>query len=287
MKVKECWRRYLGEYALANLVDVERQQYAWERLKRSFAEKDHTEVTPRQVRDYIHRRVTKDKVGNATVNRELGTLSAVLRWSWKVQYIDRVPYIQRISAPAPRERVLSDAEVVRILAEAERNVMVWGFFMIGLHTAQRKGAILDLTWDRVDLVNGVVDFRNPALAHPGRRKGRAVVPMNDELAMTLRLLKPHENGPLVLHTKSGRPITSIYDMVGPVLKRAGLTDVTPHTIRHTVATVLTRKGRPIQEVQQLLAHKSISTTERVYVKYTPDYLKGAVGNLKWGSDGFN
>ena len=64
-----------------------------------------------------------------------------------------------------------------------------------------------------------------------------------------------------------------------ILNEAKLSDVTPHTLRHTVATQLVRDGVPLIEVAKLLGHRDSRITEQVYAKFAPDYLKNAIGKL--------
>ena len=64
-----------------------------------------------------------------------------------------------------------------------------------------------------------------------------------------------------------------------MIKVAGLENVTPHTLRHTVATLLVRAGVPLIEVSKLLGHKDSRITERVYAKFSPDYLLRATEAL--------
>lgn len=52
----------------------------------------------------------------------------------------------------------------------------------------------------------------------------------------------------------------------------------PHVLRHTCATMLLRKGANIRQVQTILGHESISTTER-YTHVEVSELKGAVDRL--------
>jgi len=50
-------------------------------------------------------------------------------------------------------------------------------------------------------------------------------------------------------------------------KRAGLTDVSSHNMRKTFATRLLNRGAAITDVQHLLGHSSVKTTERAYAAF--------------------
>jgi site-specific recombinase XerD len=57
-------------------------------------------------------------------------------------------------------------------------------------------------------------------------------------------------------------------------KRAGLPDVRLHDLRHTFASLLINNGRSIYEVQRLLGHTQIKTTQR-YAHLTQETLLDA------------
>ena len=50
-------------------------------------------------------------------------------------------------------------------------------------------------------------------------------------------------------------------------KRAGLTDVSSHNMRKTFATRLLSRGAAITDVQHLLGHASVKTTEKAYAAF--------------------
>jgi len=63
------------------------------------------------------------------------------------------------------------------------------------------------------------------------------------------------------------------------LKRAGIKDVTPHTLRHTFATRLAQRGVDIYKIAKLLGHKDIRMTLR-YAHHSPDSLRDGVRILE-------
>ena len=73
-------------------------------------------------------------------------------------------------------------EQVSILLKCCISPHVKLFALLALHTLSRKQAILDLTWDRVDLVNKRIDFNLPDM--PENKKRRVVVPIISKTLMS-------------------------------------------------------------------------------------------------------
>lgn len=81
----------------------------------------------------------------------------------------------------------------------------------------------------------------------------------------------------------GEPVGSIKKAFGRACERAGLDDVTPHTLRHTCASWLAQKGVPFPVIARYLGHRDSRTTERVYAHRDPKYLEAARRAIDSGS----
>jgi len=68
-------------------------------------------------------------------------------------------------------------------------------------------------------------------------------------------------------------------MVREAAARAGLSDITPHQLRHYFATSLAEKGAELRKIQELLGHADISTTA-IYLDVIPRHLKETVELLE-------
>ncbi|MBO9451923.1 tyrosine-type recombinase/integrase [Tropicibacter sp. R16_0] len=81
-----------------------------------------------------------------------------MNWAEKTGLIDRAPYIERPSKPAPKERYLTRQEITQLLAvECAPHTKL--AIRLMLSTAARVTAVLELTWDRVDFERGQINLR--------------------------------------------------------------------------------------------------------------------------------
>lgn len=81
--------------------------------------------------------------------------------------------------------------------------------------------------------------------------------------------------PFLFSKKNGKPITSdtVQRIVRKAAKRAGITkEVTPHSLRHCFATHLLEAGENIRNIQELLGHANLNTTQ-IYTHVSTEQLK--------------
>ena len=72
----------------------------------------------------------------------------------------------------------------------------------------------------------------------------------------------------------------VFTIIRKAASDAGITKrVSPHTFRHSFATHLFAGGASIRQVQDMLGHESITTTE-IYTHLDPDHLRGAIDKIK-------
>lgn len=265
MTVEGCWLAYKAEH-LPQIIDKRRQESAWKNL-RVLGPTDLNDLSPDVIRRYV-----KSRGSGATAKRELAVLRAAIRHAVKTGRISGAPIIWADIKETPRSKWLTVDEL-KILISAGDAHGIGDFVRLMALTGQRPGAVLGLKWSQVDDRSEIINF-NRGVA---RAKHAGIVPVAGPLAQLISALRATTGGRG--YVLWGARLHDIRRRWASTVKTAGMEWVTPHTIRHSVATNLVKQGVPLAEVSKLLGHTSTTTTEKIYVKYSPDYLTNATGHL--------
>jgi len=271
LTVGEMYEAYAQDRESHAIVAAPRIRDAWKRLKPTFDSLSPHHVTKALCLSYSRRR----DASAGTVHIELGYLRSALRFAEREGWIAKAPYVPLPSKPAPRDHRLTREEVER-LRDAAEMPHVKLFITLAVTTAGRAGAILDLTWDRVNFDTGRITLRDPERA--ATRKGRATVPMNETARMALAHAYERKTCEYVIEWGS-KKVASVKRGVAAAAARAGL-ECSPHVLRHTAACLMAESGVPMDMIAQYLGHSDARTTYRVYARFSPSYLRGAAAALE-------
>lgn len=224
-----------------------------------------------------------------TINLYLIALRGFLRYCAVQEDLAVLP-LQKIELLGVHERpvnVLTDEHVERLL-DAPTQART--------PQARRDRAILELlfsTGARVSELTSLnrdqVNLKTREMSIVGKRRKIRVVFISDTAAEALSdylATRADPSRPLFIRTTGRAPAgladdgerlrltpRSIWNVVHHYARTAGLvTDPSPHTLRHTLATTLLRRGADLRAVQEILGHKDISTTQ-IYTHVTNPQLK--------------
>lgn len=243
-------------------------EYMWRCLSPFFENLRPDQVTRELCREYKEMR----QKSNGTVLRELSTLRAALRWH---DPATRAGFDMPPPSP-PKHDYLTRGEVEQLL-NACREPHIILYIVLSIATAARKSALLELTWDQVDFERGLID-----LGVSNGNKRRAVVPMNSSAE---ELLEKAYQSRLTNHVIefNGQPIKDIKTGFKTAVRRSGLKrKINPHMLRHTSAVWMAENEIPMSQISQYLGHSNTEITERVYARYSPQFLKKAASSLEIG-----
>jgi len=273
--VGEIWSEYVDD--LGDKPTARTMGYTGKAILPHFGACVPQDITNDLCRSYFAKRETQG-ISQGSVWTELGHLQSALNFAAKTRMIDRAPRVWRPEKPETDKRILSHNEA-HALIESAREAHVRLAITLLLGTGARVGAILDLTWDRVDIERGVINLR---LADSVTRKGRAVVPMNRTTRAALSVAKPAALTDYVIEY-GGRRVKSIRKGFTAAVQRAEIGHVRIHDLRHTAAVTMLAAGIPIEKVAQVLGHSNTAVTYRTYGRYLPEHMQDAVDSLDFGS----
>jgi integrase len=248
------------------------------RLIACFGDRLLKDINPAMVEAYKQKRLSENSHSGkptrpATVNREVTTFKTVFNKAMKNGKAERNPAqgVKLLKENNERDRILSPEEYIRLLAQCPEHLKP--IIKMAYHTGMRRGEILNLKWDRVDLKEGFIRLRPEDTK---TTEGRSV-PLNREL---MEMFKAMPRGlPLTpVFTYKGNSMAEMKRSFTTACQRAGIEDFTFHDLRHTFNTNAYRAGVPIPTIMKITGHKSIAMF-RGYTTISPEDLKEAIGKI--------
>lgn len=223
-------------------------------------------ITSQHVAEWRDERLKTVKSG--TVLRDLQLLNnifnvAIREWGLPLSR-NPVAHIRKPPQGKHRDRVLTDCERFALLSSCGQcsNPWILPVVTFALETACRRGEILSLRWEDVDLkaATAVVDGKT------GPRK----IPLSERCIALLRGVPRHLNG--LVFPVSIEALKQAYERA---VKRAGITDFTFHDLRHDALTRLARQGLNILELRAISGHTTANMLQR-YVTINPSELAAKI-----------
>ncbi|MEX2556651.1 MAG: tyrosine-type recombinase/integrase [Actinomycetota bacterium] len=254
-------------------------------------------VRPLDLRRFLADEATRRPAPSSQA-RTVAALKGFFRFLVENEEIDRNP-AQVLRTPKKREAlpdVLDSRELARLLRAVERDD-VWerrfagkrerDRLMLALfaYAGLRRSELLGLDWDDVDLERRLLHVRR---AKGGRQR---VVPIHPALAplfLDYLQFRARDPEPALFVGVQGRRLsqTIMTQTFLRYARAAGVTErkrVTPHTLRHVFASELLHAGANLRQIQELLGHKHLDSTQR-YTRITAHDLRGAVKRLHFPSN---
>ena len=217
-----------------------------------------------------------------SINRSLVAVRGFFRFLVRDGYLEEDPWEEMGLPSLPRRlpEVLTEGEVERLLEQPDLSTPL----------GMRDGALLELLYGTGMRVSEASDLRLEALqldlgfvTVKGKGGKERVVPLG-EVAKERVVLYLKEGRPslakgsaspyLFLNPRGGKlSRQGVWKVVKRYALAAGIkTRITPHTLRHSFATHLLRRGADLRFVQAMLGHADISTTQ-IYTHVDREYLR--------------
>lgn len=269
---------YIGSIPLAKLTSLELQQLYKElltsgRVDRTESKKQPKGLSPKTVRN-IHQ-----------------IISSALKLAMEQRLLSRNPADACALPKLERKemKTLPPEQLTSFLREA-RDSGVYEMYYTELATGLRRGELLGLKWEDIDFQHGDLRVKRQIARINGEvteaplktKNAYRTLPLSQDMICVLQAQKKKSGGsPWVFPSPTGGPISpdSVLHMLHRVLKRAGLSQVRFHDLRHTFATLALQNGVDIKTVSGMLGHFSAGFTLDTYAHVTTSAKREAADTM--------
>ncbi len=264
-------------------------------------------ITPLDVKAYRQHLIEERRCKPTTVNNYLAGVRAYARWAKRTGQAEHDPTngVKAIAQEDLAPRWLTRAEQYALLRAIEEEVQLGELRAQGdpAHPAwlwaRRDKALLVLMLNTglrlsevaaLRLADVEIHERSGQVRVLGKGRKARQAPLNHDARKALTewlAVRPGEESdpnvaPLFVSQKGGAlSARAIAFRVAALADRAGLKNISPHTLRHTFAKNLVDNGVGLEKVAKLLGHSSLETT-RLYTTPSEADLQAAAEKVSWG-----
>lgn len=280
---------------------LQTRRYALGPFLAAFKGRLTSSLTQRELTSWIDRHSRERGIKPVSRNMVARHLNAVLVYAFEAGYLrDKDVRVKMLKTARNRDKVLWTIDHIKHFEELYATEPKAKLFILLAHTGLRSNEARSLAWEHIDFKNGVIHVKRQAMYSgvAGRKKWTTLksgnsrtVPISNHLRKVLERWRfeqrtyLHEHGAdnvqdLVFTTPAGY---YLYDRVAlntfyALTEETDLPPATPHTLRHTYATLLIQQGLPLTGIQSILGHADLSTTVQTYLHIT-DEMKDRARHL--------
>lgn len=256
---------------------------AYKRALKHFGDMRIKEVRPCDIADFLQDFVDSTGAADKTARNQLIVVNQIFKYAVRKGAIDANP-ARDITVPrglAKTKRGSASSEDIKRVKE--HYATPFGMFAYWiLYTGLRRGELLALTWDDVDLTAGQITvnksvYYSDGTTHvkdPKTESGVRVLPifakLREKITPGTGLVFPGAKE----HMTEGEFLVQWNRYV----KESGIT-CTPHELRHSYATILWENGIDPKDAQYLLGHAQLSTTMDIYTDIREAHMQKVRASL--------
>lgn len=222
-------------------------------------------LTSTQVKHYIQQRLKKVKA--STVNRELGLLHRAFQLGYQQDppLVGRVPFFPKLTESEPRKGFLKPEHYRKLLAELPHELKL--LFVIAYHVGLRKGALLRIKWDQVDLASSCIWME-------GKKANRKPEPIAVPIYGDMRTyLEVQPRTCEYLFARGSAPIRDFRRSWDLACQAASVPGLLFHDLRRTAVRNLRRAGVAESVIMKITGHRTRGVFERYNITDQSDTLE--------------
>lgn len=237
-----------------------------------FSNTQMQDITTGQLQAYVSGRAKTVKPN--TVRNELTVIKLIFKYAlrWGYLKVNPAEHLERPKIEKPDIEILSPDEVDKLLAHSSTHYRI--AFLTGFLTGMRAGELWGLQWGDIDWNSKQIHVRRSLwkgqFQTPKSKYSIRKIDIPDSLIHEFKKWKlacPVNEHDLVFPSPEGK--LSQHDNVvkryfNQALRKAGLRQVSFHSLRHSNASMRIQAGQNIKYIQSQLGHASINMTMDIY-----------------------
>lgn len=267
-----------------NLSPGTRQGYAYDlyRFGQFMGETTIDLIDSGKIRSYLEKLKLELNYAPTTLSRVIASIRCFFKWCLQSGYIQENPSVPFHNPKQPRKLpiFLNKNEAIQLLESPQGDYWTNHRDKAMLHVFAFTGIRLQ---ELVKMNVEDIDFDRQTIRVMGKGAKERIIPMSEKVILSLiEYLKARpetESTKVFLSYKcQGLSCRGVQEIVKKLTAKAEVTVISPHKLRHTFATLLHDKGVDILEIQTLLGHESITSTQ-IYTHTSNSKLSTAVRTL--------
>lgn len=234
--------------------------------------------------DFLIRRMRGEKVlSERTTNKILTRLKQILNYAVEAELLDSNPLhrFPELKEPPKKDVYLTKKEIQQLLV-ANNQEWTYPILVLAVNTGMRIGELAGLCWDRINFETSQIEvtrtMSREGLQETTKSHHKRYMPMNsvvEQLLKSLWVQQKHPRFVLVNEKLSAIDVNHFSQRAyKKALKRAGVSNIRFHDLRHTFASQFMMNGGNIYDLQKLLGHSNLEMTMR-YAHLSPNHLREA------------
>jgi len=229
-------------------------------------------ITRGSVKEYRAARKRAQTLTDSTVNRDLEVLRHILFWAVEEGILAQNPIagLRMPRARKCRRPIVSWDDEQKLLQACSPHLA--RIVVTALDTGMRRGEITHQLWEDVDLNRGVLSVTHSKTAEGEQRE----IPLTDRMRS---LLAPGRQTSGPVFTFKGEPITRIKTAWAGAIRRAGISRLRFHDLRHTFNTRLLELGVQTDVRKALMGHSSGEDVHSIYTHVELPLKRKAINAL--------
>jgi integrase/recombinase XerD len=211
----------------------------------------------------------------------LRTLKASFNKAIQWGYIDSNPF-NNIKLPKSIKHIpeFIGVEELNKIIDLTDNLILKDIFVTAFYTGLRQSELINLKWNSIDFSNNIITVKNSDDFTTKSKKER-IIPMNNIVIQLMKRLKKSSTADYIFPNAKNYKFhpDTVSKKFKKAVRAAKLSEAIHfHTLRHSFASNLVRKGVSLYVVKELLGHEDISTTQ-IYAHLDNKALINAINLL--------